>query len=54
MKRYDLEYCGSGYSEHREMVENPEGDWVRWDDMFCGEWDGGGDEGGEQKPCKKH
>lgn len=31
MKRYDLEY-GTGYTEHRDMIERPEGEWVRFED----------------------
>ena len=33
MKRYDLEdtsYCGRG---EMEMVEEPEGEWVKWEDV---------------------
>lgn len=32
-ERYDLEYTGSAYSEHRDMVRQPDGDWVRWEDV---------------------
>ena len=35
MKRYDLEdtsYCGRG---EYGMVEDPEGEWVRWEDVVC-------------------
>jgi hypothetical protein len=32
VKRYDLENVG-GYTEYREMREDPDGEWVRFDDM---------------------
>lgn len=31
--RYDLEYTGHGYSEHRDLVEQPYGDWVKFEDV---------------------
>lgn len=32
MKRYDLEWTGTAYSQIREMLEDPDGDWVLWED----------------------
>lgn len=32
VKRYDLEYTGHAYSEHRDMVECEFGDWVEYED----------------------
>ena len=34
MKRYDLEYTGGAYSEHRSMVASKNGDWVDYDDAI--------------------
>lgn len=59
VKRYDLEYCNGGRSEHREMMEDPLGDWVKWSDIWCNTWvyrDNVQDSSdcGNRLPCKEH
>lgn len=34
IKRYDLEYTKThAFSEYREMVEDPDGEWIRYEDV---------------------
>lgn len=33
MKRYNLEETGQPFESDRQMEENPNGEWVRWDDV---------------------
>ena len=33
MKKYNLEETGQPYESDRQMVENPKGKWVQWEDI---------------------